>query len=167
MQKSHQHSHLLQDGTVTRFRCECFWTVRCGQLTKRVVDKCVDFRKLSHRLLMQRMGIIPEERLQDPYVWRYCQMDLFGPYLCRSDVNARSNKKTWGIVIEDTNSYYSAHAVISSLHRFESLRGWPGVICTDSGSQLKSAGGQLDRWWSLMEDSLKTFGGTKNFEWKL
>jgi hypothetical protein len=176
MQKAHRHSHLLQDGTVARFRCEGFWTVRCGQLAKKVVDKCVDCRKVTHRLLKQRMGEIPEERLQDPYAWSYCQMDLFGPYMCRSDVNARSSKKTWGIIIEDTNagavhldvvSDYSAQAVISSLHRFGSLRGWPGVICTDPGSQLESAGGQLDRWWSSMGDSLRTFGGTKNFSWKL
>ena len=176
MQKAHQHSHLLQDGTVARFRCEGFWTTHCGQLAKRVVDNCVDCRKLTHRLLKQRMGQIPEERLQDPHAWSYCQMDLFGPYMCRSDVNLRSSKKIWGLVIEDSNAGavhldvvtdYSAQAVISTLHRFGSLRGWPGVICTDPGSQLESAGGQLDRWWLLMGPSLRTFGSTKNFKWKL
>ena len=78
MRKAHQHSHLLQDGTVARFRCEGFWTVRCGHLAKNVVDKCVDCRKLSRRLLKQKMGEIPEERLQSPYAWGYCQMDLVG-----------------------------------------------------------------------------------------
>ena len=104
MEKCHRHSHLLQDGTVARFRCEGFWTVRCGQLAKKVVDKCVDCRKVTHRLLAQRMGEIPEERLQDPHAWGYCQMDLFGPFLCRGDVNARTSKKTWGMIIEDCNA---------------------------------------------------------------
>ena len=122
------------------------------------------------------MGEIPEERLQDLHAWGYCQLDLFGPYMCRSDVNTRSSKKTWGIIIEDTNagsvhldivSDYSAQAVISTLHRFGCLRGWPSVICTDPGSQLESAGGQLCQWWTAMGDSLRTFGGTKNFRWKL
>ena len=176
MRKAHQHSHLLQDGTVARFRCEGFWTVRCGHLAKSVVDKCVDCRKLSRRLLKQKMGEIPEERLQSPYAWGYCQMDLVGPFKCRSDVNSRANKKTWGIVIEDANSGavhldvvsdYSAQAVIFSLHRFASLRGWPGVICTDPGSQLESASGQFDKWWSSMGDMLRTFGGEQNFKWKL
>ena len=103
-------------------------------------------------------------------------MDLFGPFLCRGDVNARTSKKTWGMIIEDCNAGavhldvvtdYSAQAVISSLHRFASLRGWPGVICTDPGSQLESAGGQLERWWSSMESSLRLLGGTKNFKWRL
>ena len=168
MRKAHKHSHLLQDGTVARFRCEGFWTVRCGHLAKSVVAKCVDCRKLSRRLLQQKMGEIPEERLQNPYAWGYCQMDLFGPFSCRGDVNPRTTKKTWGIVIEDTNSGavhldvvsdYSAHAVISSLHRFASLRGWPGVICTDPGSQLESAGGHL--WVTCYEHSVgrKTLSG--------
>ena len=136
MEKSHQHSHLLQDGTVARLRYEGFWTVRCRHLAKKVVDKCVNCRKVTHRLLTQRMGEIQE--------------DLFGPFLCRGDVNPRS-KKTWAMIIEDCNAgavhldvvtNYSAQAVISSLHSFASLR---GVICTDPGSQLESSRGQLEK----------------------
>ncbi len=176
MRKAHEHSHLRQDGTVARFRCEGFWTVRAGQLAKTIVDNCVTCRKLYHKLLSQKMGDIPEERLQDPHAWSYVQMDLFGPYKCRGDVNPRTSKKTWGLVIEDTNSGavhldvvkdYSAGAVIESLRRFGSLRGWPGVICSDPGSQLESAGGQIEEWWASMSDSLQTFSGTKNFKWKL
>ena len=79
-------------------------------------------------------------------------------------------------VIEDSNSGavhldivsdYSAQSVIACLLRFGSLRGWPGVICTDPGSQLESASGQLDKWWSSMGDELRTFGGKQNFKWKL
>lgn len=40
-------------------------------------------------------------------------------------------------------------------------------MCSDPGSQLESAGGQLEEWWSSMSDSLQTFSGTKNFQWKL
>ena len=122
------------------------------------------------------MGEIPEERLENLYAWAYCQMDLVGPFKCCSDVNIRVDKKIWGIVIEDSNSGavhldvvsdYSAQAVIFSLHRFGSVRGWPGVICTDPGSQLESASGQFDKWWSTMGDVLRTFGGEQNFKWKL
>ena len=122
------------------------------------------------------MGDIPEERLTSTYAWAYCQLDLWGPRNCRSDVNSRSSKKTWGIIIEDVNSGavhldivqdYSAEAVILSLRRFGSLRGWPGIINTDPGSQLESAGGQLEAWWSAMGQSLQTFGGAHNFRWNL
>ena len=176
MRYAHKHSHLRQDGTVARFRCEGFWTVKAGTLAKSIVDGCVTCRKLYHKLLSQQMGEIPEERLQNPYAWSYVQMDLFGPYKCRGDVNPRTSKKTWGLVIEDSNSGavhldvvkdYSSGAVIESLRRFGSIRGWPGVISTDPGSQLESAGGQLEEWWSTMSVSLNQFGTSKNFKWKL
>ena len=51
-------------------------------------------------------------------------MDLFGPFHCRGDVNPRTTKKTWGLVIEDVNfgsvhldivSDYSTNALLLSL----------------------------------------------------
>ena len=176
MLEAHRHSHLRQDGTVSRFRCSGFWTVRCGVLAKRIVDKCVTCRELDKRLLTQQMGDITEERLTSTFAWAFCQLDLWGPTDCRSDVNTRSTKKTWGIIIEDVNSGavhldivqdYSAEAVILSLRRFGSTRGWPGIINTDPGSQLESAGGQFEAWWSAMGKSLQTYGATKNFKWNL
>ena len=121
------------------------------------------------------MGELPSDRIQ-PIAWAYCQMDLLGPFICRSDVNARSTKKIWGMLIEDTNSGavyidivldYSTTAVLLTLRRFGSLRGWPGVISTDPGSQLESASGILERWWQTMEKPLREFGTTKNFQWKV
>ena len=139
----------------------------------RVLLISVTCRKMNQRLLNQQMGEIPEERLQDPVAWGYCQMDLFGPLSCRGDVNPRTTKKTWGMVIEDVNSgavhldivqSYSAEAVIFTLRRFGALRGWPGMICTDPGSQLESAGGKLKSWWPSMGTSLQTFAGSKKFK---
>ena len=176
MRCAHEHSHLAQDGTAARFRAIGFWTNRCGHLAKRVYEKCVTCRKLNRKVLQQQMGEIPEERLTEPYAWGFCQMDLFGPFLCRSDVNSRASKKTWGMVVEDVNSGavhidvvqdYSAQAVILSLRRFGALRGWPGVISSDPGSQLESAGGKLEEWWTKIGDSLLTFASTKNFKWNI
>ena len=76
------------------------------------------------------------------------------------------------MVIEDVNSGAvhldivqdsSTNAVLSTLRRFGSLRGWPGVICSDPGSQLESASGKLECWWKGMENTLQTLAGTKNF----
>ena len=38
---------------------------------------------------------------------------------------------------------YSAQAVLLTLRRFGSVRGWPGVIYSDPGSQLEAGGGNL------------------------
>ena len=32
------------------------------------------------------------------------EMDLFGPFLCHSDVNKRSTRKVWGMVKVDKSS---------------------------------------------------------------
>ena len=176
MREAHQFSHSGQDGTLCRFRLTGFWTTRGGQLAKKVKNECIPCRKEDHETLQQPMGELPEVLLRQPIAWGYCQLDLFGPVSCRGDVNPRTTKKTWGMILEDCNSGavfldvvqdYSASAVLMTLKRFGSLRGWPGVISTDPGSQLESASGILEGWWKTMERSLREFAPSKNFEWKI
>ena len=80
------------------------------------------------------------------------------------------------MVVEDVNSGavhldivqdYSATAVLTSMRRFGCLRGWPGVMYSDPGSQLVSASGKLVSWWQEMQDSLMTFAGSKDFKWEI
>ena len=176
MRDAHSHSHVAQDGTLCRFRMRGYWTVRAGSLAKKVALACVDCRKNSHQTISQPMGEIPGDQLKQPMAWGHCQMDLLGPFHCRGEVNPRTTKKAWGLVIEDVNSGavhldvvtgYSTTAVLMSLRRFGSLRGWPGVIQSDPGSQLESASGKLENWWSSFGKSLNTLAGSKNFEWRL
>ena len=176
MREAHLLAHQGQDGTLARFRARGYWTTRGGQLAKKVKTNCVPCRKVDHKTMTQPMGELPEDLLRHAYAWGYCQLDLFGPMMCRSDVISRASKKVWGMIIEDVNSGavyldvvddYSAHAVIMTLSRFGNLRGWPGVISSDPGSQLESASGILMQWWHGMEKPLSEFGTSKNFEWKL
>ena len=176
MRFSHEFCHAGQDGTLSRFRMLGFWAVRAGILAKSVKQHCVTCRKISKTLLHQPLGQFPDGLFSNPVAWGYVQFDLFGPYSCRGDVNARTTKKTWGMIIVDCNSGavhldivqdYSTHAVLLSLRRFGSLRGWPGIICSDPGSQLESASGKLENWWVAMGDSLRTYGTAKNFKWEI
>ena len=76
---------------------------------------------MSKLTIEQPLGEFSLERLTTPCAWGFCQLDLFGPIKCRGDVNPRTTKKTWAIVIEDVNSGavhldivqdYSTHAVL-------------------------------------------------------
>ena len=176
MREAHLLGHPGQDGTLARFRIRGYWTTRGGQLAKKIKVNCVPCRKVEHKTLTQPMGELPEDLLKLTYAWGFCQLDLFGPMMCRGDVNPRTSKKIWGMVIEDVNSGavhldvvddYSAHAVIMTLSRFGSLRGWPGVISSDPGSQLQASSGILTQWWKEMKKPLETFASTKDFEWRL
>ena len=174
MEEAHQFSHLGQDGTLGRFRASGYWTVRGGQLAKKVKQACIPCRKNSKRTLNQVMGDFPPEMHTDPVAWGVCQLDLAGPYHCRGDVNPRTTKKTWVMVVEDVNSGavhmdivqdYSADAVLLAMRRFGALRGWPGTIQSDPGSQLVSAGDSLVSWWNEFEGALRRFAAAKNFSW--
>ena len=176
MRSAHKFSHVAQDGTLCRFRMKGYWAVRAGLLAKRVASECMDCRKTAHKTITPPMGEIPADVLKQPMAWGYCQMDLVGPYECRTEKNPRARMKTWGVVIEDVNSGavhldvvtdYSTNGILMALRRFGSDRGWPGVIQTDPGSQLESASGKLENWWSSFGDPLKAFASTKNFEWKV
>ena len=129
------------------------------------------YEKVRNDVISQVMGDIPEDRFNHLKPWAYCQVDLFGPFVCRGDANVRTTKKTWGIIVEDVNSggvyldvvsNYSADAVIMTMRRFGSLRGWPSVIHSDPGSQLVSASGTLVSWWNEMQGSLQTFSGSES-----
>lgn len=176
MEQSHRFSHSGQDGTLSRFRSQGFWTVGGGHIAKKVKKSCVPCRKLDPKCLNQPMGEFPEDIMKNPVAWGRCQMDLFGPFACRGDVNPRTRKKTWGMVIEDINSGavhlgivqdYSTNSVLLSMRRFGSLRGWPGLVYTDPGSQLESASGKLESWWNSMEGGLRELGTSKNFQWRV
>ena len=131
--------------------------------------------------MSQAMGGIPEERFAELKPWAYCQIDLLGYFTCRGDVNARASKKTWAIIVEDVNSGavhldvvadYSADAVIMTMWRFASLRGWPTKVLSDPGSQLVSAGGALVSWWNEMKAPLTSFAGSEargkqGFSWNI
>ena len=172
----HNFSHSGIDGTISRFHSQGYWTVRAGKLAKYVKNHCILCRRISKITISQPLGEIPFDRLNAPVAWGFCQLDLFGPYQCRGDVNPRTTKKTWGMIIEDVNSGavhidiiqdYSAQAVLLTLRRFGALRGWPGTICSDPGSQLESASGKLESWWVTLEEPLRSLASSKNFKWDI
>ena len=138
-------------------------------------------RKVDGKLMSQVMGGIPKERFSDLKPWAYCQVDLFGPITCRGDANSRATKKTWCLIVEDANSggvyldvvsNYSADAVLMTIKRFGSLRGWPSLIQSDPGSQLVSAGGILVAWWDELKKPLQAFAASESknkdvFKWEI
>ena len=174
MEEAHRFNHAGQDGTLCRFRALGFWTVRGGHLAKTIRESCIPCRKDSAKLINQPMGDFPENLFKDPVAWGCCQLDLFGPFYCRGDVNPRTTKKTWAIVVEDVCAGavhldivkdYSAEAILEAMSRFGSLRGWPGAVYSDPGSQLVSASNTLVKWWLEFETPLRRLAASKQFQW--
>ena len=57
-----------------------------------------------------------------------------------------------------------AQAVVETLRKFAALRGWPIIISSDPGSQLESAAGKLETWWTEMKDPLRELAGKQGFQ---
>ena len=176
MEKAHQDKHSGIEETVARFRMNGFWTPKAAKLAKSVKLKCVICRYLDKHPICQTMGGIPRDQVISPVAWGDVEMDLFGPFVCRSDVNKRSSIKVWGIVVIDRNSGavhcdvlldYSAQEVIKALRRFSSLRGWPVRITSDPGSQLSSSSGKLESWFEGMKGQLADLASSMKFTWQI
>ena len=153
-----------------------FWTVQATRLAKAIKSKCVICRFLDKTPILQTMGTIPEHQLVQPVAWGHVEIDLFGPFVCRSDVQKRSTCKVWGMVMVDRNSGavhcdvvrdYSAQELIKSLRRFASIRGWPSAVYSDPGSQLVSSSGRLESWWTTMSKELSSFATDTRFSWNI
>ena len=177
MKDAHLFNHGGVDAMLARFRSQGFWAVKAASVAKKAKYSCVPCRKVDPKLMQQVMGSVPDvPSLEELHAWSCCQMDLFGPFTSRSDVISRATKKTWAVVIEDVHSgavhldvvaNYSTDAVLSTVRRFLALRGRPGVIHTDPGSQLESASGKLESWWDRMKVGLRELGSVRNFRWEI
>ena len=176
MEQAHGAKHSGIDETVARFRMNGYWTPQAAKLAKKIKLRCVTCRLLEKKPSHQLMGSIPKELLTNTVAWGSVEMDLFGPFSCRSDVNKRSTIKTWGMIIVDKNSGavhcdvvsdYSAQETVKTLRRFAAIRGWPSVISSDPGSQLESSSGSLGSWWEQMRQQLSQVGAENGFTWNI
>ena len=176
MEKAHRQKHAGVEETVARFRMSGFWTPQASKLAKSIKSRCVTCKLLDKRPEHQLMGGIPRDQLSEASSWSHVEMDLFGPFVCRSDVNKRSTIKVWGIVLSDKNTgathcdivmNYSAAETLKTLRRFAAIRGWPLQFSSDPGSQLESASGKLESWWMQMRHELTDLAAKTNFSWNV
>ena len=101
MRLAHQAKHSGAEETVARFRMMGYWTMEATKWAKLIKSCCVQCKSLDKRPMNQIMGGIPRKQLINWVAWAHVEVDLFGPSICRSDVNKRSNLKVWGIAFFD------------------------------------------------------------------
>ena len=57
-----------------------FWIIDASSITKSVVFDCVTCHKLRGKIGVQIMADLPKDRFQEAALFRYCAVDLFGPF---------------------------------------------------------------------------------------
>ena len=141
--------------TLAKFREEYYVTYG-SRLAKRVRQRCSLCRLIDQHTLSQKMGKIPLFLLQEAPVFNFIQLDIFGPWLARGEIQKRTTGKIWGVLFVCLNSKavhiefipgYSTDDFLMGFSRFCSLRGWPAKVYSDPGSQLTAAEEELRLVW--------------------
>ena len=109
--------------------------------------------------MKQQMAPIPRSRLLLSPPFYITSLDLFGPMLIKDTVKQRTKKKVWGVIYNcaatrsvhlDLTEDYGTSSILQSIRRFTAIRGCPGEIQSDQGSQLIAAAediAELVREW--------------------
>ena len=167
MRDSHNlGGHAGRDSTLARFRSK-FHTSREYRLADAACKSCIWCRLTRAKLVKQKMGCMPVERLVPGPPFDTCVLDLFGPFMVRGDKNPRvRNIKVWGIIIVDMPSRavhievtpgYDTGSFIISFRRFAAIRGWPSKVFSDPGTQLVGASAEIKKSW----DHLRKLDGMR------
>ena len=147
MLEAHAEDHKWAKEMLWRSRARA-WIWRGHSLAKKIVADCMICTKNKKIMINQRRGDLPETRV---YVisplWTCVALDLLGPVLVCAMCNNRSHMKVWPLVVTcfATGAVqllvmhdYSRQAFLLQWEYFVSLRGHPGLVRSDRGSQLTS-----------------------------
>ena len=171
----HNILHLGVDSDIAKIR-SVFWIIGLSNIVRRIRRNCVTCRRRYLKLSNQVMGKLPIERLKPAPAFFHSMVDLFGPYVIRGEVNKRSSKKVYGVIITDlltravyidVATDYSTDSFLMVFRRFVSIHGYPKIMFSDRGSQLSCASEELkliacDFDW----DRVESYGFDKGLIWK-
>ena len=171
----HNEDHAGVDTTIVKVRAR-LWIPKIRRLVKDIKNKCVICRYLAKCYMEQEMGPLPEERVRPSRAFHHSAIDLFGPFNVKDMVKKRTCMKAYGVIFNclysravylDLVEGYDTRSFMLALKRFTAIRGYPGTIRSDRGSQLISASKELKE---VIENGLdwKTiyqFGEHKQVKW--
>ena len=148
MEECHKEGgHKGRDATLSRFRAR-FWTSRASKLSMKICESCQTCKRTKAKGLQQIMGPMPSARLSPAPPFSHTMADLFGPFPVRGEVQKRTTAKAWGVIFTDlccravhleVANGYDAQSFLLAFRRFASIRGWPAVMYSDPGTQLRAS----------------------------
>ena len=156
MERAHKKArHSGVYSTLAMCRQE-FYIAQGSKMAKKVRNRCTECRLLDKQTLTQKMGMVPLVSLKPAPAFNVVQIDLFGPWIARGEVQKRTSGKCWGVLFVCLASRavhieiiagYSTDDFLMGLQRFGALRGWPHKLSSDPGSQLVAAEKELQNAW--------------------
>ena len=176
MQHIHNEDHSGITKTVSKSRRK-FWIVRGRRLAEKIKRSCYTCRAVDKKLAEQKMAPLPTTRTKIAPTFHTTSMDLCGPFLIRDTVKQRSRKRVWIVIFDctvtravyiDLTEDYGTDSILQTLHRFTSIRGCPGEIQYDQGSQLIAAAEDIAQLVSNWDwEPIHQWASTNKIKWTL
>ena len=162
MVAAHNETHNDAKSTLARSRSQA-WVVHGYSLAKRVCSECNKCKLDRKKLMQQKMGYLPVERIEIGFPpFTNLSVDLAAPILVLDMVKKRTSMKCWPVIFCCLNTgavhlellhTYGAEAFLMRWKVFTCTRGDPKLVVSDKGSQLMAAAKVID--WTVKEDPTK------------
>lgn len=152
----HVHIGTLHAGTqltLAKIR-ECYWIPQGRSSVSNVLRKCLRCHKYKNQVAEQIMGILPKERVNPSYCFKYTGVDYAGPIQVKG--TGRGSKPTKGyiavFVCLATKAIHlelvpdmTSKKFINALTRFISLQNKPTRMFSDNGTTFVGTKRLLDK----------------------
>ena len=145
---SHHHSlsaHQGREPTLAHIRSHDFWIVNAKTKIFKVIQNCVQCKKIRGTPATPHMATLPAERLDEAAPFTHCGIDCFGPFIVK---DGRKERKAYGLMITCLASRavhielledMSSDSFINALRNLISLRGAVSTIRCDQGTNFIGA----------------------------
>lgn len=125
------------------------WILDTNQIVRRVISRCVTYKKVKAQAMEQRMADLPLDRVQEALPFEHSGVDYFSPFLVKI---GRSQAKRYGVIftclvtrathLEITHSF-DTDSFINALRRFMACRGKVKMLRSDNGTNFHGAEKEL------------------------
>ena len=159
----HYHKEIGHGGrtsTLGEVRSQGYWIINGGSQVRTLVDKCTDCRGLRGQPETQKMGDLPEKRVDtDEPPFTFCGADAFGPYIIKE---GRKEMKRYGILFTcyscrgihiETTISMDTDSFILALRRFLNKRGPVRSIRSDNGGNFVGVEEEMKKCLSELDHS--------------
>jgi hypothetical protein len=136
IQAAHEEGH---EGAITTLHRsgKKVWIINGRKLADSVGARCTECRLKAKKCMEQRMGPLPDHRVEIGAMFQSVAVDLFGPIEYQGTVNKRQVGKGWGVVFVCTTTSavhielvdtYSTDSFLMALRRFMCKQGDTNTI---------------------------------------
>lgn len=177
-----EHIKLLHAGatqTLASLRTK-YWPLRAKDEVRKVIHSCYPCFRVSPRLITQKMGNLPKDRLEPCRPFLKVGLDYFGPIYLKQNKRSKIKIKAWVALFVclvtkavhlEVVSDLTSECFINALKRFIARRGKVALIYCDNATTFVGAKRELDEIYEFIKNentqtNINSYLSKENISWK-